>query len=142
MGITSDKQIRLMVIELVENSVLQNKRYSIFYNKDNDYLKVKEKRISKEEAEIDNVLAKDFLTTLDSFKNEIKFPEGDYKYYNIKLLSAGNITMDNSEDNEIYVIDDNGVYKLKDKDVQGLCFYVYGEPLQKGDRPIFYVIKN
>ncbi|RKD33431.1 hypothetical protein [Thermohalobacter berrensis] len=139
MGLTKDKKIRLMIIKIAEESKFQNKRYSIFYNKDNNYLKVKENKIDKNEAR-GRLLAKNFFMKFDRAKNFMRFPEGDYKYYSIDLMGY-NINLENGKNKDLFVIDSKGVYKPKAKEVEGICIFVYGEPLERTDRPKFYVIK-
>lgn len=143
MGITGDKKIRVMSINMVKASDSQVKRYSILFNRDNHYLKVKESTLNKGEVNTHGILEQDFSSEFDRLKDEIELPVGDYKFYNINLLIPYSITNHGEANKAVYVLDDKGIYKLGENEkVSGLNFMITGDPIKSTDVPIYYVIKE
>jgi hypothetical protein len=135
-GLTRDYKIRVMTIEMINDS----KKYSVIYNKDTDFFKVKEYDLKKNKADRAGLASIDFFEKFDKLKNHINIPEGDYEYFMIDLMFPDNTLITNDNNYTAYVMSEDEIYETNDKEVEGLYFMVYGEPA--GGSLVYYIVKS
>lgn len=139
-GLSNTQEIRTMTCYITKKSILGYKRYCIFYDKESNYLKIKEKELDNKEYK-DSMIAKEFLNTFDSMKEKTIFPQGKYDYYCIQIDPVSKMNYTISESDSIYVWEDNKLNKLNTNCVVGIGIFVYGEPIRKNDNYIYYFIR-
>jgi len=134
-GLTKNYKIRVMIIEMINDS----KKYSVMFNRDTNLFKVKEYNLKENEVYRLGLASIDFFKKLDKLKNHIDIPEGDYEYFMINLMFPDNTSITNDNNYTAYVMSGDEIYETNDEEVEGLYFMVYGEPADGS--LVYYIVK-
>ncbi|HZK53680.1 MAG TPA: hypothetical protein VFC84_05755 [Desulfosporosinus sp.] len=132
-GLDTNYKVRLMSMKVIDTSNAELKSYSIQYDRNADYFNVTKKQ--EAENEIRPVVTT-VLTRLDQYKNLITFPNGDYCSYYLNFYLSGSI----GPGANLYALNEEGLHVIKDRNLEGLIFVVYGDPIKNEDSPNYYIM--
>ncbi|AFM39964.1 hypothetical protein Desaci_0918 [Desulfosporosinus acidiphilus SJ4] len=133
LGLNRAHEIRVMTMEVIDTSNSTPKKYLMLYNRDTNYFNVGE--ISGDQRD-SGYSAVEILSKFDKDKNQIMFPQGNYRYYTLRFYSIGSMGVANN----VYLIKQEGAIKTRNPNAEGFIYMVYGEPIEKMDSPSFYIM--